>query len=84
MAENTNTLYMRVKRKSCIPERSGTIRQYFKDDATAFNAQKRDVIAGKGILNNLSALICFRPSVAWVSRITLSKSSVQESSWSKQ
>ena len=31
----------------------GTIRQYFKDDATAFNAQKRDVIAGKGILNNL-------------------------------
>ena len=26
----------------------GTIRQYFKDDATAFNAQKRDVISGKG------------------------------------
>ena len=31
----------------------GTIRQYFKDDATAFNAQKRDIISGKGILNNL-------------------------------
>ena len=31
----------------------GTIRQYFKDDATAFNAKKRDVIHGKGILNNL-------------------------------
>ena len=26
--------------------------QYFKDDATAFNAEKRDVIDGKGVLNN--------------------------------
>ena len=26
--------------------------QYFKDDATAFNNQKKDVIASKGILNN--------------------------------
>jgi phosphoribosylaminoimidazole-succinocarboxamide synthase len=26
--------------------------QYFKDDATAFNAEKRDVIEGKGVLNN--------------------------------
>ena len=31
----------------------GTLVQYFKDDATAFNAQKRDVIEGKGVLNNL-------------------------------
>ncbi len=30
----------------------GTFVQYFKDDATAFNAQKRDVIEGKGVLNN--------------------------------
>lgn len=30
----------------------GTIVQYFKDDATAFNAQKKDVIEGKGVLNN--------------------------------
>lgn len=30
----------------------GTVVQYFKDDATAFNAQKKAVIAGKGILNN--------------------------------
>ncbi len=30
----------------------GTLIQYFKDDATAFNAQKKDVIAGKGVLNN--------------------------------
>ena len=30
----------------------GTIVQYFKDDATAYNAQKRDTIDGKGVLNN--------------------------------
>ena len=30
----------------------GTLIQYFKDDATAFNAQKRGSIAGKGVLNN--------------------------------
>lgn len=29
-----------------------TVIQYFKDDATAFNAQKKAVIAGKGVLNN--------------------------------
>ena len=32
--------------------KAGTLIQYFKDDATAFNAQKKDVITGKGILNN--------------------------------
>lgn len=31
----------------------GTIVQYFKDDATAFNNVKHDVIDGKGALNNL-------------------------------
>ena len=30
----------------------GTIIQHFKDDATAFNAQKHEVIEGKGVLNN--------------------------------
>ncbi len=30
----------------------GTLVQYFKDDATAFNAEKMDVIDGKGALNN--------------------------------
>jgi len=33
------------------PEPS-TLVQYFKDDATAFNAKKKDVIEGKGVLNN--------------------------------
>jgi len=31
----------------------GTIIQYFKDDTTAFNAEKFDVIDGKGVLNNI-------------------------------
>ena len=31
---------------------AGTLVQYFKDDATAFNAQKKEVIKGKGVLNN--------------------------------
>ena len=30
----------------------GTLIQYFKDDATAFNAQKKGTISGKGVLNN--------------------------------
>ncbi len=30
----------------------GTLVQYFKDDATAYNAEKKDVIDGKGVLNN--------------------------------
>ncbi len=30
----------------------GTLIQYFKDDATAFNAEKRGTISGKGVLNN--------------------------------
>src|SRR4051812_27494741 len=30
----------------------GTLIQYFKDDATAFNAQNKGTISGKGVLNN--------------------------------
>jgi len=30
----------------------GTIVQYFKDDATAFNNKKKGIITGKGVLNN--------------------------------
>ncbi len=31
---------------------AGTLVQHFKDDATAFNAKKHEVIEGKGVLNN--------------------------------
>src|SRR5512139_764817 len=30
----------------------GTIVQYFKDDASAFNNQKKGTITGKGVINN--------------------------------
>lgn len=30
----------------------GTLIQYFKDDATAFNAEKKAILDGKGVLNN--------------------------------
>src|ERR1700744_2845216 len=31
---------------------SGTLIQHFKDDATAFNNQKKGTITGKGVINN--------------------------------
>lgn len=31
---------------------AGTLIQYFKDDATAFNNQKKGTVTGKGVLNN--------------------------------
>ena len=34
--------------------------QYFKDDATAFNAQKRGTIVDKGVLNNRMSEVLFR------------------------
>ena len=30
----------------------GTLIQHFKDDATAFNAKKKEIVDGKGVLNN--------------------------------
>ena len=33
-------------------EEPGTIIQYFKDDATAFNAEKKGTLNGKGVINN--------------------------------
>ncbi|MEL6747236.1 MAG: phosphoribosylaminoimidazolesuccinocarboxamide synthase [Pseudomonadota bacterium] len=38
----------------------GTLVQHFKDDATAFNAQKHDVIEGKGVLNNRISEFVFK------------------------
>ena len=33
-------------------ENSYSVIQHFKDEATAFNAEKKEVIEGKGVLNN--------------------------------
>ncbi|RIH86542.1 Phosphoribosylaminoimidazole-succinocarboxamide synthase [Meiothermus luteus] len=38
----------------------GVVRVYFKDDATAFNGQKRAQIAGKGAVNNRISAALFR------------------------
>ena len=61
---------MKVVRKNLIREgkakilyetdRAGFIIQHFKDDATAFNAQKKGQIRNKGILNNAVSALLFR------------------------
>ena len=53
MTAGRELLYEGKAKKLYRGDEPGTLIQYFKDDATAFNAQKKDVIAGKGILNNL-------------------------------
>src|SRR5574337_1550384 len=37
----------------------GLVIQYFKDDATAFNALKRGTIVGKGVVNNRMSSVLF-------------------------
>jgi phosphoribosylaminoimidazole-succinocarboxamide synthase len=41
-------------------DRPGLIVQYFKDDATAFNALKRGTIVGKGVVNNQMSATLFQ------------------------
>ncbi len=53
MADDKMPLYEGKAKRLFQGDEAGTIIQYFKDDATAFNAQKKDIIIGKGILNNL-------------------------------
>src|SRR4029077_12236881 len=40
--------------------RPGVIIQYFKDDATAFNALKKGTIVGKGVVNNRMSAALFQ------------------------
>src|SRR6267154_974892 len=57
-----NTRYIPMSRRRRIYEgkakvlyegpEPGTLIQHFKDDATAFNAKKHQVIEGKGVLND--------------------------------
>ncbi|MDM7323486.1 MAG: phosphoribosylaminoimidazolesuccinocarboxamide synthase [Thermus sp.] len=48
------------KAKVLFPEGPDTLRVYFKDEATAFNAQKRGIIPGKGVVNNKVSAALFR------------------------
>src|SRR2546423_5726578 len=60
--DSNNTRYIPMSRRRRIYEgkakvlyegpEPGTLIQHFKDDATAFNAKKHQVIEGKGVLNN--------------------------------
>ncbi|MFN4072398.1 MAG: phosphoribosylaminoimidazolesuccinocarboxamide synthase [Thermus sp.] len=48
------------KAKILYPDGPETLRVYFKDEATAFNAQKRGLIPGKGVVNNKVSATLFR------------------------
>jgi phosphoribosylaminoimidazole-succinocarboxamide synthase len=62
----------------------GTLIQYFKDDATAFNAQKREILSGKGALNNrISAYLMTRLAeigvpTAFIRRLNMREQLVRE------
>jgi phosphoribosylaminoimidazole-succinocarboxamide synthase len=53
-------LYEGKAKKIFATEQSDCVLQYFKDDATAFNAQKRGTIVGKGVINNKVSERLFR------------------------
>lgn len=50
--EKTTLLYEGKAKKVFATDRPGVVVQEFKDDATAFNAQKRGTIVNKGVVNN--------------------------------
>lgn len=53
-------LYEGKAKKIFTTERPDQVLQYFKDDATAFNAQKRGTIVDKGVVNNKVSERLFR------------------------
>ena len=50
--EKGDMLYEGKAKKIFLTEKDDEVIQYFKDDATAFNAEKRGTILEKGIVNN--------------------------------
>jgi phosphoribosylaminoimidazole-succinocarboxamide synthase len=56
--EKRDTIYEGKAKIVYTTDKPGLVIQYFKDDATAFNAEKRGTIVGKGVVNNrMSATI---------------------------
>jgi phosphoribosylaminoimidazole-succinocarboxamide synthase len=53
-------IYEGKAKKIFTTERPDQVLQYFKDDATAFNAQKRGTIVEKGVVNNKVSERLFR------------------------
>jgi len=52
MMEKGEMLYEGKAKKIFLTEKEDEVIQYFKDDATAFNAEKRGTIHEKGVVNN--------------------------------
>ena len=52
MIEKGEMLYEGKAKKIFLTEKEDEVIQYFKDDATAFNAEKRGTILEKGVVNN--------------------------------
>jgi phosphoribosylaminoimidazole-succinocarboxamide synthase len=52
MITKGDMLYEGKAKKIFLTEKDDEVIQYFKDDATAFNAQKRGTILEKGVVNN--------------------------------
>ena len=52
MIEKGEMLYEGKAKKIFLTEKEDEVIQYFKDDATAFNAEKRGTIHEKGVVNN--------------------------------
>src|SRR5438046_1300705 len=57
--ETRDKLYEGKAKIVYATSRPGTVVQYFKDDATAFNALKRGTIVGKGVVNNRMSAAMF-------------------------
>ncbi len=62
----------------------GTLVQYFKDDATAFNSKKKGVVDGKGVLNNrlseyfMSGLNTIGVPTHFIKRINMREQLIQQ------
>ena len=57
--EKNQLLYEGKAKKIFATENPNEIMVYYKDDATAFNAQKRGTVVNKGVLNNKITEIIF-------------------------
>ncbi|MCC2639926.1 MAG: purC [Nitrospira sp.] len=57
---NGTIIYEGKAKKIFTTDRPDQVLQYFKDDATAFNAQKRGTIVDKGVVNNKISERLFR------------------------
>jgi phosphoribosylaminoimidazole-succinocarboxamide synthase len=58
--EKRELLYEGKAKRVYATDSPDLVIQYFKDDATAFNAKKRGTIASKGVVNNQMSETCFR------------------------